>query len=931
MQSGPHAQTVGEMRRVGDVGGGSCGVLGEVLQADDSSHVRCGADVGDTVAEEKPSLDQQMEGSEVVGSEEGTSESATPSDPSLTEGSPTGFDVEGDPTGLQNYRSLHVANAQPTCRRANDDSKTPRAGAGTTDVGSQERHLLAAQRKEVVGSACPMAGEIRSHGGELGVPIVRGSSSGAEVGESCVDGAFIETRQHLFPGQLFHATGDCATVGTRKSAGTRGVDEVHRSSPSATGPGLVSTDVSPIVGRSDEPKNSGGWHGTRPATETGGTEFQDSLRTASSGIGTATCGVDKTERPGQPSLSAASGHGLVELGDNSEQGTAAEAIADRRTTATRCHTNSLAEDTRSGFPGFGDGGPNSSGDGDDSTQWKEGATLKPIWDIARSRGSQSVVEVDWTLAASSSAASSLVVWVGENRFAMRSGGRCTDPLAEIEGGRMNVRRLRQWALELGEWSPELEDMWSWISTSALSEKLQLHLDTAEGYQKEARRPVSRGFSNEDACMLSRAGVLSVAEPLLVASAFKVKKRSGGSRFVWNGKRFNALFHDAGFQVPAMHLPSLTEMVELALRFPFAAGRDATAYFYQFEVADALSRFFGVFMGSRRGDFQRMVMRVTPMGVCFVPAFAQRCANCVLRLLKRRCPDIIFEARCWVDNFFFFTRTRQDLVVVLEKFAQLAEELQLKLKPTEFSDHSGRFEFLGLLAEMGVRVSPSKEIRDGLRADWTANSVREAMQRVGLGLFVNFAVARKPLCDYPEMMRILRGLCAAGSGSGWDTPHMLTPQEVKLLREFLEAMSASSVEPSVEEAQNDVVVWSDASGSHVAGVLQQRELTPDWFVYEHDIDNINVAEFVAFALAVETWRPAAGSCFAIDNRGVVDAVIRGHSTNGICDALLRKILPRIEHCKFAWVPSAKQRADGLTRGGGPGPCWHPRGWGPKWRT
>jgi Reverse transcriptase (RNA-dependent DNA polymerase) len=550
-------------------------------------------------------------------------------------------------------------------------------------------------------------------------------------------------------------------------------------------------------------------------------------------------------------------------------------------------------------------------------------------------------EVEWENAAGSSSSPDLMVWINGTRHVVRGDrGRCTAALDPISKGRLEVDKLRSLAQGEGAWSEELEMMWQWTTTPVLANRLVAHLDG------EMPRPVSRGFSREDVAMLESSGVLLPLQPRLVATGFKVRKSSGLSRFVWDGREFNSLFKRSGLKTPEMCLPRITEIVEPALKYPYAAARDASAFFYQFPVCTELARLFGVKICSRRGAFSLRCMKVTPMGVCFVPAYAQRCANSILQILRNRVKTKRgWEARCWVDNFLIFADSPEVLQEVLTAFDHLAQEIGLLLKPAELSVE-GRFDFLGLSAKLGKEVRMSDEVVHTLEGEARFGSVREVLAWTGLALYANFAVGSRPLCLFPGALASIRKVCRLGATRGWDSDPLLSQQERGDLQDLGKLLALSQATTKIlEDVPNaPVVVWSDAAmvgGDSVArpliaGLLQVTDGASgssedvDLFVLPHNCPHIGEAEFAAMATAATLWEPPRGSTYAVDNQGVVRAALRGHSSNSRCDALLAEILPWLAGRRIAWVPSAAQRADGLTRGLRPCAPWHPRGGLPRWR-
>jgi hypothetical protein len=527
-------------------------------------------------------------------------------------------------------------------------------------------------------------------------------------------------------------------------------------------------------------------------------------------------------------------------------------------------------------------------------------------------------EVDITPTMSSSSGTHLYVWVDDRREVVRTKGPpCTLPLAHITSNRLDLPRIRSLAKEVDAWSDGDEQLFSWITTSALADAMTPFLPARS-------QLVSRRFSREDLTALSAAGIWSEGPSSLVATAFKVPKSDGcSSRLVWDGSAFNDTFVAAGLKLPTMELPDLHDVIEASLRFPFGAMQDATSYFYQFRVSQQLSKLFGVRWAEKRGHFVAGCLAVLAMGVCFAPAAAQRTSNATLAILRDRMRRAGWSAEdfavfCWMDNFLFFARTAVALKCLLSEFERLAKEVSLEVKPPVMPN-DGILQMLGLEVHLGQSVRLPAPTREALmRAtgpEFSGSSIRQAMSLIGVAMWANYAIARRPLCLAPAFMTTVRQLCRRGFSAGWDVTHDLGPEELQHIDEFCRLLAQAERLPEPTPTISDEVIWTDASMTKVAGVRQKGLTDVDVFAVPHGLATINAAEMLAVGHATMTWRLERGTTIAIDNTGVVAALRKGHSRSAVLDAMLAVMLPRLPpEAHVTWVPTNAKRADGPSRGG-----------------
>jgi hypothetical protein len=176
-------------------------------------------------------------------------------------------------------------------------------------------------------------------------------------------------------------------------------------------------------------------------------------------------------------------------------------------------------------------------------------------------------------------------------------------------------------------------------------------------------------------------------------------------------------------------------------------------FYQFAVHRRLSRFFGFAMRQKEGRGQPHIfqMRVLPMGVTFAPAFAQHVALYLADEAKRR-SGVSGDIIVWIDNFILVTSTIQELRVLEAAFLGLMAEVQLELK--EEGNYTQVFSALGIKFDLPAGTASVPD-------DFTANSVttlhtvKDVLVVFGRFVWVNHAIARRPLVLYPRVLQGIR--------------------------------------------------------------------------------------------------------------------------------------------------------------------------------
>jgi len=182
-------------------------------------------------------------------------------------------------------------------------------------------------------------------------------------------------------------------------------------------------------------------------------------------------------------------------------------------------------------------------------------------------------------------------------------------------------------------------------------------------------------------------------------------------------------------------------------------------------------------------------------------------------------------------------------------------------------------------------------------------------------WVNYTIARLPLCLVPKVMSTIRAMCTE---QAWDTPRSI-PSEVRseMMTLIKYAQSASLTEAHLDLEPVPDIAWSDASDRLMAGILQGLNSDLDSFVIERsDALGIFAAELCAAITGLLRWGSGSQLLMAIGNTATVAALRKGHSTTDVGDSMLR-VLASASHLAdtpwwLTWVPSHLERADYKTR-------------------
>lgn len=221
--------------------------------------------------------------------------------------------------------------------------------------------------------------------------------------------------------------------------------------------------------------------------------------------------------------------------------------------------------------------------------------------------------------------------------------KTTAPLADIGNNTISVERA---LAEAKQTDPELASM---IETVLLGVNL-IKID------KVITQPTvehSKGFSEADIAMLSKAKVVSTCSSPFALTSFKVPKKDGSARFITDCRVINEnmdIFRDA-----KMYLPHLHDIMKWGVSYPLVWSIDANAYFFQFPLKGNATSWFPVRFLTDKGHVRHTVLSRLPMGFRLAPIIAQRVSNLVVNRATHSVSKLGVDAKvgAWVDNFMVF--------------------------------------------------------------------------------------------------------------------------------------------------------------------------------------------------------------------------------------------------------------------------------------
>ena len=389
----------------------------------------------------------------------------------------------------------------------------------------------------------------------------------------------------------------------------------------------------------------------------------------------------------------------------------------------------------------------------------------------------------------------------------------------------------------------------------------------------------------------------------------------------------------------MHLPSICTVLEEALAAEAAIIVDAKNYFFQFGVSNALSSFFGINVGSKRGRFLRRRLTRLPMGIAIAPPIAQKTSELILQLAVKRA-NVSVSSFVWIDNFMFFGK-KEAVQKAYKAFIEVTRECGLTCKSPEMPTEDGCLKILGICINFALHTATlSEKIDTKIHGPFTARSF---MQIFGTILFANYAIGKQGLAFFPSLMEAARKACKTGQKEGWDVHLEVAEAAMNEAITLATDLNAAVLRPCEPIVRTNEVLWTDASITHGAAVMEHED--KDCFqvwqwrdLFEGPITAKKIfkleasALYLGFVAFVDEGGPSAHLLLVGDNQGLVRAMVKGHSSSAFVDGVIRGLAwIRTNLLESAWIQTNKMRADPLTRGATqPAPrCQHPTGCKIRW--
>ena len=268
--------------------------------------------------------------------------------------------------------------------------------------------------------------------------------------------------------------------------------------------------------------------------------------------------------------------------------------------------------------------------------------------------------------------------------------------------------------------------------------LEFKIDLIEGakpfssapYEKS---PADRRLIAQQIEEMLELKVIRRAESTPFASpVFTVKKRDGGSRFVIDYRKLNAITKDERWPLP--NIQSILDVLKGANWF---STLDLKSGYWQCRLAEE-DKYKAAFI-THLGTFE---FNVLPFGLKNAPAFFQRMIDLILLGLKWEC------CLCYLDDVIIFAKNWESHINNLKKVLKAMNNanLRLNLKKSEFAFNT--VNFLGHSISHGG-VKPDQRNIKPISEFATPKDVKGVMSFVGLVNFYrqfipNFAAVAAPL-------------------------------------------------------------------------------------------------------------------------------------------------------------------------------------------
>jgi hypothetical protein len=487
------------------------------------------------------------------------------------------------------------------------------------------------------------------------------------------------------------------------------------------------------------------------------------------------------------------------------------------------------------------------------------------------------------------------VWVKERRT------KCDLPLGSISESRINFKELMKRVnvehhTKLQEVWTVIKDKWVWEEVRGDYKKVRIGNLRVEEVQK------LNIFKTTD--LKQRIGLI----PL-----FKVEKGEGKSRLIGDCRELNSLVPSP----PKFRLPNIRFILNEIIRGQYMAQVDARSYFYQFPLGKYAKRRFLSALKTKKNEGSRVQWQVMPMGFSWAPIIAQTTSTALLETVLSGRPEV--AGMCWVDNFVIWGNSAESVNGALRALLELFRQVNLETKDPEWA--SQRQQVLGVeidLASHQAYFTAEDRERVIARIKKSACTPRSLLRALGTLIWANETISPRPLCHLGEVWSVLsKGMREWQQSKQWDVVDARLRPYISLLQEEIVEEYASVME--VEECdypKQNVVVFSDASNvglGWVKGENWSRQRVPMELIGA----SIYIKELLALVQGAEV-----DARLITDNRAVMMAILKGHSSSPGGNLLLSRMVGKWEQGKgtyIAWIPSENNLADGPSRDSEPYQC------------
>ena len=489
-----------------------------------------------------------------------------------------------------------------------------------------------------------------------------------------------------------------------------------------------------------------------------------------------------------------------------------------------------------------------------------------------------------------------------------------DYIAPICAGFMDMRKLQE--LDV---TGELQGVIDLITDpkSFYTQFLEGALENVR-YDTHFRKKISRNLMHHLKALKDYNVLEEVdQEPTVVLHGFTVEKKSGGRRFVLDGRKLN----DCMRHPPDMWLPRMPQVIHQILQANWVVNTDGKSWFYQFPVHPDIRDFFGVKVAPQRGEFVTTRLKALCMGWKFAPCIANRAARVLLP------PS---EGVTWVDNFIVTADTEDEATKQFQKFLSRCNAVDAKMTLDEkgYGVPTQLFETFGVSFDLRHHIYRSdpewikKFLANSAHAKVTGGMAtpREIYKVVG-GMVWHSYITNSFLCFLPATLSFMRDIARdLYNTAAWDTPTAVRPSVVKEVKERTIRIKEN---PWIERGPtSSITAWSDASSKAWAAILEsepqqvsQADFSNEqehWHIYRKELYAAKQAVALA-ARSVHTTRLR----LMVDNLPAVHSLQRGHSSDYRSNFVIAELFTLAAGARIQvaceWVPTLEQKADKYTRG------------------